>query len=47
MSYKEALTITRNFTNTKVNDDGSFAKKTEAEMKEFGEACLFLKSFAK
>ena len=41
MTYQEALIITRNFDKNEGKKD---YQKTYEEMKEYGEACLFLKN---
>ena len=40
MTYQEAITITRNFTN---NWNKKSYRKTEAELVQYGKACQFLK----
>ena len=43
MTYKEAITITYNFTNNTGKKDYN---KTDAEMKAYADACSFLKAMA-
>ena len=43
MTYKEAITITYNFTKNNGKKDYN---KTDAEMKSYADACYFLKSMS-
>ena len=43
MTYKEAITITYNFTKNNAKKDYN---KTDAEMKAYADACSFLKGMA-
>ena len=43
MTYQEAIIITKAFD---TNSGKKAYEKTEAELKAYGEACIFLKNFA-